>query len=139
MSNVAKVLFYILSNDAQVGPVVSNGEDTPTYRIHPLTAYLQEEPPFITTQIITGTPEKSKQIASVDSYRVQVNIIDETHDAAHSLAAKVRAALDFKSGIFAGVNMQYCALETTQDIYEDGNNLNGGVMIVQEYLIRLVN
>lgn len=139
MSNVAKVLFNILSNDAQVSAVVSNGTTPATYRIHPLTAYLQEQPPFITTQIITGTPEKSKQIASVDSYRVQVNIIDETHDAAHSLAAKVRTALDFKSGTYAGINMQYCALETTQDIYEDGNNLNGGVMIVQEYLIRLVN
>lgn len=132
--NVGKAIFDILSNDAAVAALVADGD---TFKIHPLKGNLEEVVPFITYQLITGTPQQNKTAADLDVLRVQVNVVHDNYDSMKDLAYKVRQALEYKKGTFEGIKIQYISLQSEQDMYEDGAQLNGGSMVVQDYLIRL--
>lgn len=134
--SVGKFIYSVLKNDVAVGPLLLSGS---VYKIHPLTGYIEEQAPFVTYQTITQTANNTKAVPStVDTLRVQVNIIHNTYDDVVDLARKVRTALDYKLGTFEGVQVQYCAFQTSNDTFEDGGKLNGISMVAQEYLIRIV-
>ena len=133
--NVGKAIFSILSNNTNVAAMVANDDDT--LRIHPLKGYLEEITPFITYQLITGTPQQNKTAADVDAQRVQINVVSDNYDNMKDLAYKVRQALEYQKGTFEGVKVQYISLQSEQDMYEDGAQLNGGSMVVQDYLFRI--
>lgn len=133
--NVGKAIFSILSDNAAVATMVTNADTT--LRIHPLKGVLTEVTPFITYQLITGTPQQNKTAADVDVQRVQVNVVSDNYDNMKDLAYKVRQALEYQKGTFEGIKIQYISLQSEQDSYEDSAKLNGAGMVIQDYLIRI--
>jgi hypothetical protein len=136
--SVSKALFYLLTTNSTVASYVSNGDDT--FRVHPLTAYIEEHVPYITIQEITNNPNNTKNApSSVDSLTVQINVIHDNYDGVKILCNAVRSALDYQQGTFNGVEIQHISFQGSNDVYEDNVQLNGGVMVQQEYLVRMIN
>jgi hypothetical protein len=136
MSLAGNAIYHILSNNSTISAAITQDG---RYKIHPLTAYVQEDIPFITYQQITKQANRTKGADNgPDIITMQINIIHYNYESAHTLADAVRDALDLQSGIINGTNIQYLAYQSEREQWMDEGELQGIAMIMQEYLIRVV-
>lgn len=130
--DIGNAIYNILNTDSAVSAVVNN-------RIYPLYEPQQANLPCITYQQIEPTPTKIKNgVSPLDEYVVQINSTAMNYTAARDLADKVRTALDFKSGIFSGIQVQFISYQGGTSTWYNGERLEGAAMIMSDYLFRVI-
>lgn len=95
---VGKAIYNILTNDANVAAIVST-------RVYPaIIEQSQTDQAAVVYRVDDTEGSHTKSGAStLDTLRVYVWAFAETYDACHDLSEKVRAALEYKFGTYAGV------------------------------------
>ena len=109
-----------------------------TDKVYPIVAPQGAALPFITYQVIDKSdPWDTKGADSdADLARVQINIFTTTYSAANTLAASVRAILDFYTGTNNSVVVDRIRFAAEYDLGEDLENY---YRISQDYMIRIKN
>ena len=109
-----------------------------TDKVYPIVAPQGAALPFITYQVIDKSdPWDTKGADSdADLARVQINIFTTTYSAANTLAASVRAILDFYTGTNNSVVVDRIRFASEYDLGEDLENY---YRISQDYMIRIKN
>tara|TARA_R100000654_G_scaffold30569_2_gene55448 strand:+ start:2565 stop:2963 length:399 start_codon:yes stop_codon:yes gene_type:complete len=111
--DVGKAISFILRNTAGVSNYVGT-------RIFPQKIPFGETIPAVTYFIIDIDPNNTKNAASTYDYvRCQVTAFGTTYAQAQDLSTEIRAALDYKSGTFEGVQIDKCFFEDHNDIYDE--------------------
>jgi len=107
-------------------------------KVYPIVAPQGAALPFITYQVIDKSdPWDTKGADSdADLARVQINIFTTTYAAANTLAASVRAILDFYTGTNNSVVVDRIRFAAEYDLGEDLENY---YRISQDYMIRIKN
>ena len=107
-------------------------------KVYPIVAPQGAALPFITYQVIDKSdPWDTKGADSdADLARVQINIFTTTYSAANTLAASVRAILDFYTGTNNSVVVDRIRFAAEYDLGEDLENY---YRISQDYMIRIKN
>lgn len=124
---VGKVLYYLLSNDANFSGVTTSifPERVPEGTDYPFCRYSQ----------ISTTPTDDKDGAStLDEIIVQVDYWHTSKDSLETLAGYGRSALDRQSGTIQGQNIdKIIFLQERSDYDEDAE----AYRVMQEFRIRL--
>ena len=109
-----------------------------TDKVYPIVAPQGAALPFITYQVIDKSdPWDTKGADSdADLARVQINIFTTTYAAANTLAASVRAILDFYTGTNNSVVVDRIRFAAEYDL---GEGLENYYRISQDYMIRIKN
>lgn len=129
MSSGAKVIYHILNNNAAVTAIVSN-------RIFPQVAKQGAEFPAIIYSRETAIPENSKDGAGdIDYQRYEIKMYAAQYPVLETLVEAVRAALDFASGTYNGVQVDSCSFITSRDAFSEDQTLYGRLA---EYQLRIV-
>jgi len=107
-------------------------------KVYPIVAPQGAALPFITYQVIDKSdPWDTKGADSdADLARVQINIFTTTYSAANTLAASVRAILDFYTGTNNSVVVDRIRFASEYDL---GEGLENYYRISQDYMIRIKN
>ena len=107
-------------------------------KVYPIVAPQGAALPFITYQVIDKSdPWDTKGADSdADLARVQINIFTTTYAAANTLAASVRAILDFYTGTNNSVVVDRIRFAAQYDL---GEGLENYYRISQDYMIRIKN
>ena len=107
-------------------------------KVYPIVAPQGAALPFITYQVIDKSdPWDTKGADSdADLARVQINIFTTTYSAANTLAASVRAILDFYTGTNNSVVVDRIRFASEYDLVE---GLENYYRISQDYMIRIKN
>ena len=131
---VGKVIYNILSNDSNVSPLVSSGGIT---RIFPARYKFSENDPtlpFIVYQIVTSTPNNTKNgVSSYDYITAQITIVDSSYANLITLSNHVRTALDYISGTFEGVEVDKIFFDNSIETFDQDSGTNGIYQIAQDY------
>ena len=132
--NVGKAIYNILSNDSNVGPLVSNGSVT---KIFPARYKFQQADaslPFIVYQVVSDLPNMTKNgVSTYDYVSVQITIVHASYSELITLADHVRTALDYVSGTYEGVVVDKIFFENSNEIYDDNSGTNGLYQIAHDY------
>ncbi len=137
--DVGKAIFYILSNDATVAPLVRQGTSPSyTYRIMPAVMAQNQSAPFITYQRISTSPNETKDGPSeLDAIRFQLNIVAAygKYGDCQTLAEATRVALDrVTPATYSGINVHCVDFASQRDDFTIDAKLEGVHMITQDYI-----
>lgn len=108
-----------LTADAAVSAIVDN-------RVYPQVAVQATDRPHITYQVISNTPNDTKNGPSLlDEVSVQINIWNQSYDQACATALDVRKVLDRSSGSVTGCTVQSTRFLTQRDMYDIDAQIQG--------------
>tara|TARA_R110002153_G_scaffold15270_1_gene54715 strand:+ start:7548 stop:7931 length:384 start_codon:yes stop_codon:yes gene_type:complete len=113
---IGKAIYEILSTDAEVSALISS-------RIYPAVLPMGIDFPAAVYQVVSVNPTGVKAQVVQEDFVLDVLVADHTYDAAVSLGEKVKAALNRKKGVFAGITIQRCNYINKNDDYDKDNNL----------------
>jgi len=130
---VGKALYHILSNNSNVSTLITSDGNT---RIFP-SAYnfpTNVKLPYITYQMVTDTPNNTKNgVSTYDYVVVQVSIYHNTYSEMITLADHVRTALDYTSGTFNGVIVNKIFFDSQAENYDESTGSKGLFGVAQDY------
>lgn len=111
---VGKAIYNILTNDSAVSAIVGT-------RVFPQKVEFDERMPAITYFVVGTTPNNTKNgVSTYDYVTAQITGFGTNYAEAQDLADKIRTALDYVSGTYAGVVIDKIFFQTSQDLYDDG-------------------
>ena len=110
---VGKAIYNILANDSDVAAIVGT-------RIFPQKVEFTERMPSITYFVVGTTPNNTKNgVSTYDYVTAQITGFGTSYSQAQDLATKIRTALDYVSGTYAGVVVDKIFFENSDDLYDD--------------------
>lgn len=113
---IEKVIYYLLTNDAQVQALVSD-------KVYPSFVPLGVGYPALSYQVVSRMERTTVSTAEPTvhvRYRVQVNVLARDYDTLVDLAKRVRDALAHERGNIAGANNVTIRPEfQTLDVYNE--------------------
>lgn len=116
---VSKIVYNLLSNATDVTDIVST-------KIYPMRAGQRQDLPFITYDILSQEPAKTKTGASrMDVYRAQISCFSYDYDELIDLAEKVRTALDQQSATVDSIVVMDIVYDARNNLYDDNGDING--------------
>jgi len=124
---IAKAIYNILSTETDITDLCSD-------RIYPNKAPDGAVLPYVVFHQIDGIPNKNKERQiKILTYRVQVDVYAETFDEAMTLADKINDTLSFKSGTFAGIEIDIITFDNQNDAFEADTLVE---RVSQDFLVR---
>lgn len=124
---IAKAIYNILSTETDITDLCSD-------RIYPNKAPDGAVLPYVVFHQIDGIPNKNKERQiKILTYRVQVDVYAETFDEAMTLADKINDTLSFKSGTFAGIEIDIITFDNENDAFEADTLVE---RVSQDFLVR---
>ena len=128
---VGKAIYEILANDSDVAAIVAT-------RIFPQKVEFTERMPAITYFVIDTTPNNTKNgVSTYDYVRCQITGFGTSYSQAQDLAAKIRTALDYVSGTYAGVVVDKIFFESSDDLYDDNFGEKGIHYVAMDFRFNL--
>tara|TARA_Y100000114_G_C11682684_1_gene289388 strand:- start:185 stop:604 length:420 start_codon:yes stop_codon:yes gene_type:complete len=137
---VGKAIFDILTNNAAVLAITSDGGTDP--RIFPSRFDFPKDvqTPYITYQIVSQEPNNIKSGPSLYDYvSVQINLYSTSYSSLITLSGKVRTALDYVSGTFQGVDVDKIFFQNQNELFDDSAGQQGFYGIAQDYRFNINN
>ena len=109
-------------------------------RIAPSVMSQRSPFPFIVYDVANNTPEDQKDsVATLDEYDIMVSGYSKTYTEASVLANYIRTALDRRSGVFYGINIQSVDFEGYDDIFDDDSGMDGIYRKSLNFKVRVLN
>ena len=131
--DVGKAIFNILVNDVQLHAVLED-------RIYPNVVDYGATLPAVAYTEATNEPSNSKTGAStLDVVTVQISVFSLTYAEVVDISSKVRRALDYKVGIFEGVNVQRIFFQDSSDAHDKSYGETGVYQRNMDFLVRVKN
>ena len=97
---IGLAIYKMLNDNIAVASLVGT-------RIAPSVMSQRSPFPFIVYDVANNTPEDQKDsVATLDEYDIMISGYSKTYTEASVLANYIRTALDRRSGVFYGINIQ---------------------------------
>src|SRR5574343_1209637 len=130
--SVYSVIYNLLSTDAPTTGIAG-------LRIYPVQAPQTVGYPFIVSNVISTVPANTKTSSGesgMDKIRVQVTMIGDNFTTLNTLAAYVRARLDYYwQTTNSGIYVQSITFDGEVDAFNEGSGKDGLYLKYQDYII----